>query len=479
MAYTKRNWLNNETGLTAANLNNLEAGVEAASIQAEEAAAAASTAKQNVENLSITVSSISDSLDVNLPDIQKQLATNRSNINTVGEALSNQLGWNQDIEQYYNDLADTVDLNHASTLEHVQAKNPHNITAEQVGTYTKQEIDAKLRPVKTISGTFEDYEDFECPNISKASHNLRLDIKKLSDTQDNALWSIETPEGWEPNFDLDEEDPDRVSADSLQPIAGYSELFTGSTASVTWQQLDLGIPSSTVIDKATLCNLKQLPSAFQPASRTAGGIKFQGSSEYPEVILALYNIGLKKHFLVSLGTSSHIKYAIKNNILFVQRLNEKHLINIPVNTEVYAILVNGDTLSIIDPVVYDTYVPRLANFTVVINDTQGQVAYSELYYEGTYLLLFVPNLPIPQDFEVSGYFAQNGGSLMNLQLEYRLSYFSDDSELSSILDLNSGSSLSQTDLNLSTEEALQKLINVGIADPDNLTPGLFYFKYLP
>ena len=499
MAYTKRNWVNNETELTAANLNSLEVGVEAASVQAEAAAVQASEAQQSIADLSGTVRNISDSLDTDLPDIKSQLAINRENINTVDAALSKQLGWNQDIEQYYNDLAGTVDLNHASTLEHVQAKNPHNITAEQVGTYTKQEIDTKLRPVETISNTFNDYEDFECPNISKFPHNLRLEIKKVDESQDGLLWVIGGIPDWQPDFSLDGDDGDEEgdpyavapladwgdptggNENPKNPISGYAELFTGSNASATWQPLDLGIPGGTVITSADLQLFQQLPTIYQPASRTAGCIEFDTTigPDYPEVVLALVNNNLKKHFLISLGSDLNIRYVIKNDKLFVQREEhaDKYQISIPENTEFYALLLKSGTFNAVT-VNYDTCVPILDYFTLFINDNSGQVAYSELYQEGTYLIPYTPSSPIPQDFEVTGYFSQNG-DLQDLFIEYSLSYFKADSELGSILSLSNSSSSSNSELGIPVEDALQKLINVGIADPDSSTPGLFYFKYLP
>lgn len=464
MAYTKKVWTDDLTNLSAENLNNLEDGLAEASVKVEEASAAVLQHAENLTGLNESLEKLTTDFDKVSSDssvMQQQIEDNTFALGGHAEALEGQKQWRQEIEILFDGLSTEIDENHAAALEHAHDKgNPHNITPDQIGAYTCQEVDDKLSPVTTVSNVGTNFIDVMCPSIGQFAHNIRLELKSHDEFAGGALWEISAGEAHKTGiYDF---------------ISLYTDTILGS-AGYTWQQLDSGIEGMVTLSNSDLRNLSAVPVACITSSFGVTAL----FSDTPNLVIDLVNDKLKKHYFIPIGAENNLRLVVNDDRLFIRRgtFRDKYVIELPQGTKINTILLENGTYS--SGCYGSYYVATLQKYTFTLSDNDGTVASSDvIFQEGSYLLPYKPTQETQRDdFIVSGHLL---GSATDIEIEYKLSYFRNDTNLHEILNLSSDlTSAEKEQTTFDVKKEFESLITVGVADPDITTPGVLYFKYLP
>lgn len=463
MAYSRKIWIDDSTPLSAQNLNSLERGLELASQQAEDNASDLAGQAVTVQKLSDDVAELSNRIDEKLQQFNNDIITpmrdditeNADKLEDILECTSELEGWSSQVEYWRN----TCSENLSGCVSHISdADNPHNVTAEQVGTYSKEVIDQKVMPVKTITGEVTDGNlSFPLADMGYfSSYSLRLSLQ-------GTLWDIVEEELAETsNFDSQSLISDKITNLLVNP-------------EFTWQQVESSI-DTTEINTDFLRTLKAIP-ASALFSTTGMLIDFGLIlEEHIHMVLDLFSESLARHYFVSLGKDRAFSIALKDNKLFIKRTacgDQIIIDNISTDLKLETVYIKGGfnncTIS----------TAELKGYTFLVKDTKGIAAsLTNIYSSGSYSVLFNPApLQLPQKFSawVEIYGPDNS-------VFYSLSYLHKESNLSA-LELNDIFTVEKENIikDLKTEVGLevQKLINYGTVDPSSSTPGLVYFKYLP
>lgn len=129
MAYTKINWIDNETKLVADNFNAMEDGIATAASTADSAKQTADSAIEEIGKTNEEISKLSDDLDGLAAEVDK-------------------------IDISFKDEHDgRLDTLEAAVDPHIEnSSNPHGVTAAQVGAYAKSESYSKIE----VDGLIQD-----------------------------------------------------------------------------------------------------------------------------------------------------------------------------------------------------------------------------------------------------------------------------------------------------------------------------------
>jgi chromosome segregation ATPase len=142
MAYTKINWIDNETKLVADNFNAMEDGIAQASTAAESAAAEASKANEEVSKLSGQLGNLADEVS----KIDTSFKTKHDERISALEKTAPTIEENQ--KKIASQQAEVDKVNPHIT----NASNPHGVTAAQVGAYAKSEAYSRIE----VDGLIQD-----------------------------------------------------------------------------------------------------------------------------------------------------------------------------------------------------------------------------------------------------------------------------------------------------------------------------------
>lgn len=462
MAYSRRIWIDDSTPLSAQNLNSLERGLELASQQAEDNASDLAGQAVTVQNLSADVKSlnniITDKMQFNLDTItpiHDQLVEHSEDLETINSRVEDQNSCIADMTERYEYLQERI---YAFESHIDNSSNPHKMTANDIDTYTKAEIDQKIIPVKEIMGDITNGTAIiELNDIGYFSHNLRLDINGSN------LW------------DITEKTPSIATFSSQNLLA--DKITSLLNSEFTWQQIGSSI-DATEITTDFLRSLKAFPQSV--ISETTGISLNFGTNleENIHVVLDLFSESLARHYFVTLGKDRAFFIALKDNKLFIKReANSDKIIidNIPVDLKLDTIYAKSTTTF-----TCTTANVEFSSYRLYLFDNEGPAASLEnIYSSGTYSVPFTPTpLMVTNKFRVSGTLA----GPENSSVFYVLYYLNKESSLSA-LNLNGIFTTEKeaiiTEAKAEVSREVQKLISYGTTDPLPSTPGLVYFKYLP
>jgi hypothetical protein len=430
--YTKNNWTDDSTMLSAENLNKIETGLEDASAQ--------------IVLLDQAVKSISEDL------------LGSEEFEAIQEAIEDQLDWNTEYAGYHSNLQSEVAAISSTLSAHTGDSNPHGITARSIGAYDSEAVDAMFHPIAEVSGSGSGFIDIEsCENISQVAHNIRLDLESNDIFEGNQLWDI-----------IEDASTQSCVASALNTSA-VTDLLSSN-----WQQID-GVAEDLVLNKAALQNFTAIPdSKLNFTNNFAAQL-----TTAARVVLVLYNETFKRYYLADMGEVSELSTVVNNNILFVKLAgaNKKCMLEIPESAQIKQVFVSNTVLDIPNFSVTIFQGASLESYTFELNDNNGQVAYSdEIYQAGSYLIPYSPTYSEgAQEFNVGGKISSSG---TNINLSYKLSYFKNDTRLNEMFKLSPDIETINRNIETRYEKELQRLVTVGTADPDGSTPGLIYFKYL-
>lgn len=134
MAYTKINWIDNETKLVAANFNAMENGIAAAASTADNAKQTADSAMEEIGKTNEEISKLSGELDGLVAEVDKIDISFKDEHDGRLDALETAL--DGEIDSHINSTG-----------------NPHSVTAADVGAYAKNETYTKEEVQNLIQGT--------------------------------------------------------------------------------------------------------------------------------------------------------------------------------------------------------------------------------------------------------------------------------------------------------------------------------------
>ena len=466
MAYIKREWKNQETLISAEHLNDIEEALEATSMQSSETAAELSNQASDISTLSEELSGLADYVqnDIyagNIQPMANTLIEQGETLAVFDQLFSDQSSWNADMESRYDGLSEVVEQNRLNVESHTSnASNPHNVYPAQIGAYSSQEVDEKLSPVATINGTAAKF-TFDLQDIGQFAHNIRLDLTSNDTASGGYLWSI----------DRSTSHATLATSNFTKGYNGISTLLDGSSG-YTWSQIPCGL-SSVTITSSTLSALYGLASSAIPST---GGFDIELSSSANVYLDFIDTLSYKRYF-IAIGADTNFKIMHINNKLFIHSVSKakKIVIDLPEGV-VFNTLYRSATAT------GTTYFPIYNAPQFSASDTFGSGCFKSIpsfIKEGTYFIPFTPNLEETDGYFVTGYINQ----LADFSIDIKLSYFKSGSALSEMLNLCTGASFDSnavlSEARAESKKEVQNLINVGIMDPDEDTPGLIYFKYLP
>ena len=478
MAYTKKTWVNNKTKLNAENLNALETGLASTSSLADENATKVAAHGTTLNTLNTGFNNLSGKVDNvitnDLQGLNSQLDDHAEALDDVNTQFNNQANWNNEFLAVQQDTMEEVANVAASLSSHVNSRaNPHAVTAAQVNAYDKQAIDEKLSPVAvhSVNGATAMHST-TLPNFGRFEQTVKFEITSRDSYAGNFLWRISTGSVIINNANL------ASSVVAQSPVSANMLL-----PEYTYEQLDSGISDAINITDSTMWQTFSV----LPNTRLNSRISFTTA---PQVMLCLENDTLKKNFFVLLGYDNSFSYCLVDNQLFIQREShaDKYMIEVPEGCSVGNLYIKNATYDASNTT-FTNYYAMLDRCNLLVQDAdfQGTNFGGYIYKSGTYYSVFKP-LPIEEsswpDPEGSAednpysvhYDYLNTAAVLS---DFKISYFKNNSNLGSIIGMCPGSAMTEDEIKEEVKTTLKDLIATGIADPEESTPGLFYFKYLP
>ena len=508
MAYTKKTWKNNETKLSAENLNAIEAGIEAAAAKADEATAkaASNTTAINghttaINGLTTSLNSLTTTVNNNKTDanskftsVENRIAaveqvngTQNSTISTLGTEITRVEG---KFDSSVASLTSGQSTTNTNLNNHKNAKNnPHGVTAAQVGAYSKTEIDTiNSSHSVAVTITTGDTSDqiVNVDNVSPLPQKILIKTTKESDLEQddwsysgggNSLWTIDYSSTVLHTLDEDSD-------------FGYNLASSVSNHTIDFIKKDINgddiiAYNSTSYNTIPDNYLSTMRFIYPVYTNNSSGfsLRYDDGAYYCFITLILRSDSQKKLYLVPVGINgalyerlmfsiiSNRYLLIKGNYVFKKVVDLKaYGDDLVFYSMGFHNLTDGGTVELHD------VTPKYPSFALYSDMGETVVPSTPLLSTGTYEVDITP----PADFDYFIYFIQNSNPYIGIS--NNLQYAPGNSNLMS-LGRNIPSSIDMDKLNrdmeLKAQLAVKQLINVGTSDPDASTPGLLYFKYLP
>ena len=511
MAYTKKTWKNNETKLSAENLNAIEAGIEAAAAKADEATAKAASNTTTINGHTTAINGLTTSLngltttvnnnktaaDSKFTSVENRIAaveqvdnTQNSTISTLGTEITRVEG---KFDSSVASLTSSISTTNTNLNSHKNAKtNPHEVTAAQVGAYSKNEIDSINSPLElscTIAQGDQSEHIINVNNVSKLPQKLLIKTDKLTDSeQDSCLYTGGENSLWTINY----ESTTLYSNLAVDGCFGYD--LTSSNSNYTFDYIKKDINGENIIEYDNMSSSTAIPSNYINTmyyiypiyvhGSNGFSLNYSGDGAYYSFITLIFeSVSQNKLYLVPVGVNGtlyeRLMFSIVSNRYLLIKGN--YVFKRVVDLKAY-----GDDLvfysmgfNYISPSgtvsLYNATV-RYPSFALYSDMGDTIIPPTALLNTGTYEVEITP----PSDFEYLIYCLTN--SNIHISINNSLQYAQDNSNLMA-LGRNIPSSIDMDKLNkdmeLKAQLAVKRLINVGTSDPDASTPGLLYFKYLP
>lgn len=520
MAYTKKTWKNSETKLSASNLNDIETGLESAAKKADDAAAQASANLSSINghttainglttslnSLTTTVNNNKTNADSKFTSVENRIAaaeqvnnTQNSTISTLGTEISRVEG---KFDSSVASLTSGQSTTNTNLNNHKNAKNnPHEVTAAQVGAYSKDEINAinsadEIDDIIILPDDQTRDHTVNINNISKLPQKLLINTAKLIDSENgtgpmdteysyagagaHSLWTLD----YDTSVDLY-----NLAVDGAfgYDLAAYSSGFT-------FDFIKKDINGEDIIDYNSSYNTT-IPDNYLSTMYYIYPVYVHGSSgfslEYDDtdasfscfITLIFESASQNKLYLVPVGVNGGLyerlmfsivsdRYLlIKGNYVFKRVVDLKaYGDDLVFHSMGFHYISTSGTLSL------HPATPTYPSFTLYTNTGAAVTPTTALLSTGTYEVEITPS----SDFDYLIYRFTN--SNIRIGISNSVQYAPDNSNLMS-LGRNIPSSIDMDKLNrdveLKAQLAVKQLINVGTSDPSANTPGLLYFKYLP
>lgn len=501
MAYSKKTWKNSVTKLNAANLNTIESGLEAAATKADEAAAKATANTTTINGHTTAINGLTTSLN----GLTTTVNNNKTDTNSRFTSVENRIAAVEQINDTQNSTISTLGTeiirvegkfdNSVASLtsstnsiggilrEHQEnTANPHSVTAEQVGAYTKVAIDDKLTPTKsiTLSPGLDTANVTTINDINAQSHKVILELgttgqkyvpailptggtfsglirpisidccNQLADAFPNYVYEYSEGGGW----------TDKITIDELHFVyPTYSKERSGWHLATSHWQSDGGM-------------------AYYDDSEDFS------DNEHVKVCLLLKNDVLKKFYILDFGSNyssyeSFGYYDLGDKIIVECNYNTSYLIDLsdyPEGTEFYTIGLDfADVNNVYKLCEIST--PDIPYFALY-DSSGGCLANTALFKGGRYEF-DIASTSSSVYTEFYGIRAGAYGSDV-FPANATFSYLPNNSNLAFLVKhISKDTAGLDTLISKSVKSELTNLITTGIADPDASTPGLLYFKYLP
>lgn len=449
MAYVKKTWENDITQLNADNLNNIENGIQEALDSASTNATNISTVTKATETNASLISGLEEDisdLNTRVGTAEENIVTNRGNIENLETDVSRLESSIMGIQENVNPIGEGL-LQHITNYE-----NPHRVTASQVGSYTKSEVDALLEDVDaTVSvdsvktGMCSTLTNITLDNISPKPHNLYIKVENQQDTS-GQLWTHMAG-----SF------IDEVSMSGIYDTLGWN-LQSRPDVSISQLKLkDIACSTFTSYD-----NVRVLDTDYNQYGLMFMWADIAYRSGY-EFVLVLDNVDRDQVFVVNFGTQyTEISAYISGTKLCVCTDGDKQSIDVPSGTKIrtFGYVSDGGIANGYVNVMYVTQ----SSFQFDATTIGSKI----LYEDGTYYLPINEN-NIPNTPNHTAYLINTTG----IPVYYEIGYMK-DTELVNILKYVPKSEVDKEDI----INEIQNVISCGTEDPDGSTPGLFYFKFV-
>lgn len=511
MAYTKTAWKDNETKLSAENLNKIEDGLEAAAKKADDLAAAISYTQSSLnENLTRIDPILDDhgkeleTVADTLEDHEKRISNNSSDISTLQLDV---VTLDQDIDAVEGDIEDIntikipeleADLagvgsglssvNDGLAQHLVDTNNPHSVIAQQVGAYDKAEVDNKTTPAAVFSGTLGagGGAGLSCEDMTPEDTEIyvKLQAKSIFDSSEKSdyLWSHHSA-----GIDISGTiygDNFYTPGYNLEPPIGY-DTAGGRARLVPLRPEDESV-CTDIADNYEQDSLTYFYGHFFGLKQ--GYISSQtGSLNIADLVLLFFSPSdPTKYFLICPGSlfydgygagidTLHCSFNIDSDgRLCIEYINDyfghydKYMFtDLPKDLVLAHIGLRGEmTVSAnLEYFIYDC-TQLHTNLSVTDLKTLGSTSHT-LYTSGEH---FIKVPAVSKGYCSIGLHAPGSGTIGDIDYEIRYLRDTNFVDASKIL----ASKVRPEDV----AAELAKLISYGTSDPDGTTPGILYFKYL-
>jgi hypothetical protein len=504
MAYTKKTWKNNETKLSADNLNTIENGLEAAATKADEAAAkaASNTTTINghttaINGLTTSLNSLTTTVNNNKTDanskftsVENRIAaveqvngTQNSTLSTLGTEITRVEG---KFDSSVASLTSGQSTTNTNLNNHKNAKNnPHGVTAAQLNVFTKAETATLLSPGKVYTQLPQNNSSTitttSISNLGIGRQRVIVNIPQLNITDpggtpgNGALW--------------------RLTEDHTSGIDLYSDSdltsFTDEADGRPYEIIDFDEEGSTfsahynVLPDNYLENMRYIYMVYTNMS-SGWALNYTGDDAYQAFITIIcYSPSLKKFFLVPIGyngqTFEHFAFTrledryllIKGNCVYRKVVDLKKYAD---DLEFWSLGINFNTTYATSGTIeiIPTQCTSCVKFTLTSGSGQSLVSNTALPLANRDYVFDINASSSSAVIGATGY-----GQSHVLELETRYAT-NDNISVSSMSDHKYINRVTeQRELDFKIKNAVNNLIVTGTADPDASTPGLLYFKYLP